>query len=65
MMNKGLTVEEITHLHKTATRDIIANRADPIWSKAFTLYNQEKAGLKKLGMGCRVCYSTVLYYFLQ
>jgi hypothetical protein len=64
-MNRGLTKEEITHLHSTVTRDLMVNRLDPIWTRAFELYNQEKAGLKKLGTGCRVCYSTVLYYFLQ
>lgn len=64
-MNKGLTFEEITHLSKTILNTVLLNQNDPIWKKAFELYNKDRDGLKKLGMGCRVCYSTVLYYFLQ
>lgn len=64
-MNKGLTFEEITHLSKTILNTVLLNQNDAIWKKAFELYNKDRDGLKKLGMGCRVCYSTVLYYFLQ
>lgn len=53
--------EEIEHLKKTVAGTYV-NRNNPIWIKAFGLYNEKN--IKQLGMNCAPCYGKVLNFIL-
>jgi hypothetical protein len=52
---------ELYHMSQTISL-FTRNSSDPIWIKAFGIYNNDKSN-RRLGMDCRPCYAKVLTYF--
>jgi len=52
---------ELHALEKTIEVSPIKLHTDPVWRKAFEIYNEQND--KKLSMSCRPCYMKVYKYF--
>jgi hypothetical protein len=58
-----VTLSDLKSMADTVTKSLDVNKNNPVWIKAFKIFNDAKKGFP-LQMGCRHCYVTVYHHHL-